>query len=90
MNEICKHLKSPDIQNIYVPLVIKLASGDWFPPRQSSVSLFKQCYKDAGIQKDKLRKKFIELCNEDQPMIRRACAKNLGTFATELEKTHVL
>ena len=29
-------------------------------------------------QKEKLRKKFIELCNEDTPMIRRACASKLG------------
>jgi hypothetical protein len=29
-----------------------------------------------------LRKKFIELCNEDTPMIRRACASKLGLFST--------
>jgi serine/threonine-protein phosphatase 2A regulatory subunit A len=40
--------------------------------------------------KEKLRKKFIELCNEDQPMIRRACASRLGSFAVCLEKQHVL
>jgi hypothetical protein len=31
---------------------------------------------------EELRKKFIELCNEDTPMIRRACALQLGKFAT--------
>lgn len=42
------------------------------------------------MAKEKLRKKFIELCNEDTPMIRRACASKLGSFATQLEKQHVL
>jgi len=32
----------------------------------------------SGNSKEKLRKKFIELCNEDTPMIRRACASKLG------------
>jgi serine/threonine-protein phosphatase 2A regulatory subunit A len=69
-----------------VPLVIKLAQGEWFTGRISSVYLFFPCYKKSGHLKEKLRKKFIELCNEDTPMIRRACASNLGKFATQLEK----
>ena len=40
--------------------------------------------------KEKLRKQFIELCNEDTPMTRRACAAKLGNFSTQLEKTHVI
>jgi serine/threonine-protein phosphatase 2A regulatory subunit A len=86
LNAICKVLSDAEIQNVYAPLVIKLAQGEWFPPRQTSCHLFKDCYRRAGSQKDKLRKKFIELCNEDQPMIRRTCAHILGEFATELEK----
>ena len=90
LNKIVLKLSDAEIQNDYAPLVIKLASGEWFTSRQSSVNLFKNCYQKSGTNKDKLRKKFIELCNEDQPMIRRACAKNLGKIATVFEKHNVL
>lgn len=75
LTNICNHLTDADIQNVFAPLVIKLAQHEWFPGRVTSCSLFINCYRKAGPQKEKLRKKFIELCNEDTPMIRRACAK---------------
>lgn len=78
---ICKYLSDAEIQNVFAPLVIKLAQCDWFPGRSSSCALFTACYVKSGPQKEKLRKKFIELCNEDTPMIRRACAKRLGEFS---------
>ena len=87
---ISKSLSDAEIQNVFVPLVIKLAQGEWFTGRISSCHLFYPCYSKSGNSKEKLRKKFIELCNEDTPMIRRACASGLGLFATQLEKQHVL
>jgi len=63
-------------------MVVRLAQGDWFTGRVSSCALFFPCYSRSNAQKDKLRKKFLELCNEDTPMIRRACASKLGIFAT--------
>ena len=38
------------------------------------------------MQKERLRRKFIELCQDDTPMIRRACAKQIGEFASQLKK----
>ena len=76
--------------NIFCPTVIKLAQSEWFTGRVSSCQLFYPCYHRAGQQKERLRKKFIELCNEDTPMIRRACAARLGMFSTKLDKSHVL
>lgn len=79
--KICQALSDADIQNVFAPMVIKLAQHDNFVGRVSCCPLFKACYQKAGPQKEKLRKKFIELCNEDTPMIRRACSKELGDFA---------
>ena len=72
-----------EIQNVFAPLVVKLAQlesgatqGDGtrgvqgFTGKTSSCSLFTACYQRAGPQKEKLRKKFIELCNEDTPNFR--------------------
>ena len=82
LTTISECLSDAEIQNVFAPLVIKLAQGEWFTGRVSSCHLFTPCYAKAGPQKEKLRKKFIELCNEDTPMIRRACASQLGKFAT--------
>jgi len=78
LTTISKDLSDAEIQNVFAPLVIKLAQGEWFTGRVSSCHLFTPSYAKAGPQKEKLRKKFIELCNEDTPMIRRACASKLG------------
>lgn len=82
MSTIGKALSDAEIQNIFAPLVIRLAQGDWFTGRVSSTALFAAAYPRAANQKEKLRKKFLELCNEDNIMIRRACAARLGQFAT--------
>ena len=83
---ICDSLSDSEVQNIFAPLVLRLSQGEWFTGRVSACHLFNACYSKSGPLKDKLRKKFIELCNEDTPMIRRACASKLGDFSTKLDK----
>lgn len=90
LTTISKALSDAEIQNVFAPMVIRLAQGEWFTGRVSSCALFFPAYQRSNTQKDKLRKKFIELCNEDTPMIRRACASKLGLFATQLEKQHLI
>ena len=83
-------LNDSEIQNVLTPVVLKLAQGEWFTGRVSSCQLFQAVYTKSGPHKDRLRKKFVELCNEDTPMIRRACAKEVGKFASQLEKQSLL
>lgn len=87
---ISESLSDADMQNVFTPLVIRLASAEWFTGRVSSCGLFYHSYSRSNAQKERLRKKFMELCQEDTPMIRRACASKLGAFATQLEKQHVI
>lgn len=42
--QICDSLQDADVQNVFAPLVIKLAQHDWFPGRVSSCKLFTVCY----------------------------------------------
>mmetsp|Transcript_30059 Transcript_30059/g.40710 ORF Transcript_30059/g.40710 Transcript_30059/m.40710 type:complete len:539 (+) Transcript_30059:52-1668(+) len=90
LTTISEQLSDAEMQNVFAPLVIRLAQGEWFTGRVSSCHLFYPAYSRSNAQKEKLRKKFIELCQEDTPMIRRACAAKLGPFCTMLEKSHVL
>ena len=90
LRNICIQMSESDVQDIFIPLVLKLASSDWFPGRVSAWSLFSKAYEKAGSHKEELRKKFLELCNEDTPIVRRAGSSKLGEFATHVEKTHVI
>ena len=87
---ISKALSDAEIQNIFAPIVIRLGSHDWFTGRVTACSLFYPAYSRSGPQKEKLRKKFVDLCNEDTPMVRRAGASKIGLFGTQVEKHHVI
>jgi serine/threonine-protein phosphatase 2A regulatory subunit A len=66
---ISEALTDAEIQNVFTPLVIRLAQAEWFTGRVSSCALFFHAYPRSGSQKERLRKKFMELCQEDTPMI---------------------
>jgi len=70
--------------------VLRLAQSEWFPGRVSACKLFAKCYSKAGTFKDSLRKRFLELCNEDTPIVRRQGSQELGEFACEVEKQYVI
>lgn len=90
LNKICESLSEHEIQNKFAPLVMRLSQQEWFTGRVSACHLFPACYKMSGPYQEQLRKKYIELCNEDTPMIRRACASKLGELSTKLDKQHVI
>ena len=90
LTEISKQLTDAEMQNVFCPLVIRMAQAEFFTGRVSSCGLFFHAYPRSNAQKERLRKKFMELCQEDTPMIRRACASRLGEFSTQLEKQHVI
>jgi len=87
---ISNELSDGEIVQHFAPLVIRLAQAEWFTGRVSSCWLFQHAYPRSGTQKERLRKKFMELCQEDTPMIRRACAQKLGEFSLTLEKQHII
>ena len=48
LTTICQILSDAEIQNVFAPLVIKLAQGEWFTGRVSSCHLFTPCYDKSG------------------------------------------
>lgn len=83
-------MSDTEVQNYFIPLVLRLATGDWFTSRVSSVNLMYGIYQRAGTLKEKIRQKFIELCSEETPMIRRAIASKIGHLAMYVEKEIVV
>ncbi|XP_029668414.1 LOW QUALITY PROTEIN: serine/threonine-protein phosphatase 2A 65 kDa regulatory subunit A alpha isoform-like [Formica exsecta] len=75
-----------DLEEHFVPLVQRLASGDWFTSRTSACGLFSVCYpRVSPAIKAELRNHFRSLCQDDTPMARRSAASKLGEFAKVVE-----
>lgn len=84
-----------DLEAHFVPLVQRLATGDWFTSRTSACGLFSVCYSRVSpTVKAEQRNYFRSLCQDDTPMVRRAAASKLGEFARVVEveylKSHLI
>ncbi|OEL21536.1 Serine/threonine-protein phosphatase 2A 65 kDa regulatory subunit A beta isoform, partial [Dichanthelium oligosanthes] len=83
-------MKESDIVDWFIPVVKRLAAGEWFTARVSSCGLFHIAYPSAPDQlKTELRTIYGQLCQDDMPMVRRAAASNLGKFAATVEQSHL-
>ncbi|KAK2705878.1 hypothetical protein QYM36_016030, partial [Artemia franciscana] len=79
-----------DLEANFVPMVKRLASGDWFTSRTSACGLFGCCYPRVSTPvKAELRSHFRTLCQDDTPMVRRAAASKLGEFAKVVEAEYL-
>jgi serine/threonine-protein phosphatase 2A regulatory subunit A len=59
---ISGELSDAEMQNVFCALVIRLAQAEWFTGRVSSISLFQCAFPRSNANRDRLRKKFMELC----------------------------
>ncbi|KAI7827129.1 armadillo-type protein [Gamsiella multidivaricata] len=91
LNKICPVLNQSQLEQYYIPLVKRLTSGDWFTSRTSATGLYAAGYSLAlpATQED-LRKAYGQLSMDDTPMVRRAAATHLGTFAKKVTKEHLI
>lgn len=79
--------QKPDVAAKVVPLIRRLANGDWFTTRVSACGLFPATYPLVAEQiQEELRGLFAALCNDDTPMVRKAAYQNLGEFASGVQK----
>ena len=79
-----------DLEQHFVPMVKRLAQGDWFTSRTSACGLVSVCYQRvSNSTKMDLRALFRNLCSDDTPMVRRAAAAKFGELAKVVEIDHV-
>ena len=73
------------IGKYFVPLIERLAQGDWFTARVSACGLFATAFERSEESQLELRNTltgmFRDLCADETPMVRRAAAQNLGKIA---------
>ncbi|KAG4918701.1 hypothetical protein JHK85_056982 [Glycine max] len=87
---IGSQMRESDLVEYYIPLVKRLAAGEWFTARVSACGLFHIAYPSAPeTSKTELRSIYSQLCQDDMPMVRRSAASNLGKFAATVEYAHL-
>ena len=86
LNKICEQLSADDLLEYFVPLLRRLAGGDWFTSRISACGLFAAAYGRVppSTQED-LRTLFAQLCRDDTPMVRRAASMHLPRLASSIQ-----
>uniref|UniRef100_A0A0K0ER32 Serine/threonine-protein phosphatase 2A regulatory subunit A n=1 Tax=Strongyloides stercoralis TaxID=6248 RepID=A0A0K0ER32_STRER len=74
------------LEENFIPMLLRLATGEWFTSRCSACGLFSVAYKRASPAiKTELRGAFKNLCADDTPMVRRAAVSKLSEFARVME-----
>jgi serine/threonine-protein phosphatase 2A regulatory subunit A len=84
-----KHSTSA-LEEYFIPLVKRLAEGDWFTSRSSACGLFAVVYpRLSPSSKEQMRTLFRNLARDDTPMVRRAAAQRLGELAKVVELDYI-
>ena len=85
LNKICDDLSQPQVENYFVPLVVRLSKADWFTSKISATGLYTAPYKNTNAEtQSALRAQFGHLVHDDTPMVRRQAANNLAKFVKHM------
>lgn len=85
LNKICKDLSRSQVEEFFIPLVIRLSKADWFTSKISATGLFTAPYRKASpALQEGLRQQFSQLVHDDTPMVRRQAATNLARFVVAM------
>ncbi|KGB79077.1 protein phosphatase 2 (formerly 2A), regulatory subunit A [Cryptococcus deuterogattii 99/473] len=88
ISKISVLLSAQDLEQYFLPIVKRLATGEWFTSRTSACALFATPYPNASSSsQEEMRKLFGALCHDDTPMVRRAAAKALGPLVKVVSET---
>eukprot|EP00919_Chromeraceae_sp_WS-2016_P073304 GHVR01173327.1.p1 GENE.GHVR01173327.1~~GHVR01173327.1.p1 ORF type:complete len:545 (+),score=108.57 GHVR01173327.1:97-1731(+) len=74
------------VEDYIFPVCKRLASADWFTNKVSACGLLSVCYQYCkNDSKETLRRIFINMCNDDTPMVRRAAAAKMKSFFLDMD-----
>lgn len=79
LNQIAEQLSQEQLFHNFIPLIQNLADADWFSSKVSACGLFRAVIvraKDDSLRKE-LLSLYLQLIQDDTPMVRRTAAKNL-------------
>jgi len=91
LNKICEQLSQEQVENHFIPLVVRLSKADWFTSKVSATGLYNVPYSRATAPvQEGLRQQFGALVHDDTPMVRRQAATNLAKFVKAMPATIVI
>ena len=91
LNNICDELSQSQIEDYFIPLVVRLSKADWFTSKISATGLYISPYRKAtSHSQDGLRNQFSHLVHDETPMVRRQAANNLAKFVKEMTPNTVI
>lgn len=91
LNKICDQLSQKQIEEYFIPLVMRLSKADWFTSKISATGLYNTPYQHVSPQsQEQLRQSFAQLVHDDTPMVRRQAANNLAKFVKSMPASIVI
>ena len=91
INKIAQQVSNTQIEHYFLPLLKRLANGDWYTSKTSACGLFAVCYQNCNTsQQQELRQLFKSLCQDHIPMVRRAACNKMGDLIKVMSEEHVL
>ncbi|KAH9155114.1 hypothetical protein AeRB84_002894 [Aphanomyces euteiches] len=86
MCKVVKQMSPEHIAEHFVAVLRRLVTRDWYTSRIAACGLFQVGYDQlpAGIQAE-MRAMFGQLCRDDLPLVRKAAAAALGSFASMMD-----
>lgn len=91
LNKICGELSQSQVEEYFIPLIIRLSKADWFTSKISATGLYNVPYSKASeTSQENLRQQFGQLVHDETPMVRRQAANNLAKFVKEMPPNIVI
>ena len=91
LNKICEQLSPKQVEEEFIPMVLRLSKADWFTSKISATGLYCVAYRKASANLQQgLRQHFGGLVRDETPMVRRQAANNLAKFVKELNTTMII
>ena len=91
LNKVCDQLSPEQIEQYFIPLVVRLSRADWFTSKISATGLYSHPYERTPPNTQTgLRQAFASLVRDDTPMVRRSAANNLSKFVRNMPAAIVI
>ena len=91
LNKICGELSQSQVEEYFIPLIVRLSKADWFTSKISATGLYSVPYSKASqTSQEGLRQQFSQLVHDETPMVRRQAANNLAKFVKEMSAPIVI
>lgn len=91
LKKIAENLPTPALQEMFIPMILRLAQSDLFTSRTSSCGLFVVAYPRANpVLKGRLFKAFRSICWDDKFEVVQAAAAAFADFGRIMESDYLI